>query len=133
LKTQARLDTELIELVLDDALNRFVCMVVSDLPNTRKRLGVKHKFKHVTSIDCVLKHMGSIYAEYYLCSYMDALIWFQDHIHRAGDFHKYSLHMGNAEFDYHLEFACIQKIFASVIIKEIILDTGHFYYGQTSH
>jgi hypothetical protein len=108
-------------------------MAASDLPNTRKRLGVKHKFKHVTSIDCVLKHMGSICAEYYLCSYMDALIRFQDHIRRAGDFHKYSLRMDDAEFDYHLEFAGIQKIFASVIIKEIILDTGRSYYGQTSH
>jgi hypothetical protein len=55
---------------------------------------------------------------------MCALIWFQDHIHRAGDFQKYSLHMDDEEFDYHLEFARIQKIFASVIIKEVILDTG---------
>jgi hypothetical protein len=77
--------------------------------------------------------MGSIRAEYYLCWHMDDLIRFQDHIRRAGDFQKYSLHMDDAEFDYHQEFARIQKMFASVIIKEAILDTGRFYFGQTSH
>jgi hypothetical protein len=41
--------------------------------------------------------------------------------------------MDDAEFDYHQEFARIQKMFASVIIKEAILDTGRFYFGQTSH
>jgi hypothetical protein len=41
--------------------------------------------------------------------------------------------MDDAEFDYHLEFARIKKIFASVIIKEVIPDTRHFYFGQTSH
>jgi hypothetical protein len=77
--------------------------------------------------------MGSIYAKYYLCWHMDALIRFQDHIHRARDFQKYSLHMDDVEFDYHLDFARIQKIFASVIIKEVNSDTWHFYFGQTSH
>jgi hypothetical protein len=48
LETQARLDTELIESVLDDALNRFMCMAASDLPNTGKRQGVEHKFEYVT-------------------------------------------------------------------------------------
>jgi hypothetical protein len=72
---------------------------------------------------------GSIRVEYYLCWHMCALIWFQDHIRRAGDFQKYSLHMDDEEFDYHLEFARIQKIFTSVIIKEVIPDTGHFYFG----
>jgi hypothetical protein len=38
--------------------------------------------------------------------------------------------MDDAEFDYHLEFAHIQKIFASVIIKEVIPDTGLFYFGD---
>jgi hypothetical protein len=41
--------------------------------------------------------------------------------------------MDDAEFDYHQEFAHIQKIFASVIIKKGIPDTGHFNFGQTSH
>jgi hypothetical protein len=66
LKTQAKLDTELIESVLNDALNMFVCMATSDLANTQKRPGVEHKFEHVTNIACVQKHMGSIRAEYYL-------------------------------------------------------------------
>jgi hypothetical protein len=57
LKTQARLDTEFIESVLNDALNRFVCMAASDLPNTGKRPGMEHKFKHATNIACVQKHM----------------------------------------------------------------------------
>jgi hypothetical protein len=41
--------------------------------------------------------------------------------------------MDDAEFDYHQEFARIQKIFTSFIIKEVIPDTGCFYFGQTSH
>jgi hypothetical protein len=53
-----------------------------------------------------------------------------DHIRRAGDFQKYYLYMDDAEFDYHLEFAYIQKIFPSVIIKEVILDTGLSYCGE---
>jgi hypothetical protein len=76
LKTQSRLDTELIELVVDDALNRFVCMATSDLPNTGKRPGAKHKFEHMTNIGYVQKHMGSIYAEYYRSWHMDTLIRF---------------------------------------------------------
>jgi hypothetical protein len=76
LKTQARLDAELIESDLDDALNRFVCMAASDLPNTGKSQGVEHKFEHATNIAFFQKHMGSIRAEYYLCWHMDALIRF---------------------------------------------------------
>jgi hypothetical protein len=41
--------------------------------------------------------------------------------------------MDDAEFDYHQEFGRIHKIFAYVIIKEVIPDTGRFYFGQTSH
>ena len=36
----------------------------------------------------------------------------------------------DAEFDYKLEFSRIQKLFVSVINKEIILNTGLFYYGD---
>jgi hypothetical protein len=51
-------------------------MEASDPPNIGKIPGVEHKFKHVTNVACVEKHMGSIHAEYYLYWHIDALIRF---------------------------------------------------------
>ena len=40
----------------------------------------------------------------------------------------------DAEFDYKLEFSRIQKLFVFVISKEVIVNTGLFYYGNdTTH
>lgn len=134
LKTKALLNTKLIESVLDDALNMFSCMAGSNLPNTEKGPRAEEKFNHVTDIGCAQKARDSIPADYYLCWHMDSFVRFQDHIPKAGDFKKYCLPMEDpefdAEFDYKLEFSRIQKLFVSVINKEIILNTGLFYYGD---
>ena len=34
------------------------------------------------------------------------------------------------EFEYKLEFSRIHKLFVSVISKEVIMNTGLFYYGD---
>jgi hypothetical protein len=38
--------------------------------------------------------------------------------------------MDDSEFDYHLEFARIEKIFASIIIKKVIPDIVLFYFSE---
>lgn len=130
MKTQAPLDTKLIESVLDDALNRFSCLPGSNLPDTGMDPRAEEKFNHVTDIACVQKPRDNTRADYYLCWYMDTLVRFQDHIPKAGDFKRYSLCLEDAEFDCNLELTRIQKIFASIINKEVIMDTGIFYYGD---
>ena len=134
LKTQARLKTKLIESVLDDALKIFSCMVGSNLLNTTEGPTAKNKLNHVTDIGCVQKARDITPADYYLCWHMDSFVKFQDHIHKAGDFKKYCIPMEDPEFhdefDYKLEFSRIQKLFVSVINKEVIMNTGLFYYGD---
>jgi hypothetical protein len=34
------------------------------------------------------------------------------------------------EFDYKLEFSCFKKLLVSVINKDVIMNTGLFYYGN---
>lgn len=130
LKTQARLDTKLIEPVLNDALNRFSCMAGSNLPKSGNGPGQTDKFVHVTNIGCVQQPKSTMYVEYYLCWHMDTLVWFQNQVRKAEVFEKYCSDIEKAEFDYKLEFTRIQKIFATVINKEVIEDTGLFYYGD---
>ena len=69
-------------------------------------------------------------ADYYLCWHMDTLVRFQNQVRKAEVFEKHCSDIEKAEFDYKLEFTRIQKIFVTVINKEVIEDTRLFYYGD---
>lgn len=115
----------LLKKVLDDALFDFA----HKGGTVAKRSGGP-RFKHVTDFCCRQQPENSVTCGYYVCSHMDDFVRARNTLCKAEDLRKWSNNLEHKPYDWKQEFARYQNVFANIINKDVVLDTGLFYAGN---